>query len=204
MKLTFPSASYILSTSSTRGLKGGGKENKPTTWDYGRLAKAVSLVPERDATSKKDLWYAIAQQYFSEFRVCKQKIDRLRTIWRTNCGNIRELVRDFRDTVNEPVSMCSISSETSETEKVPGVKIDEGVIDETEGYTDNLESSKYNGIQKDTPSDEIIDKESSRSLSSCDMSLINESCKKLKDCHLADFLGCVFGSTISSVYGKHF
>ena len=36
------------------------------------------------------------------------------------------------------------------------------------------------------------------------MSLINESGKKLKDCHSADFLGCVFGSTISSVYGKHF
>ena len=83
-----------------------GQRKEKTTWDYGRLAKAVSLVSERDATSKKDLWYAIAQQYFGEFRVCKRKIDRLRTIWRTNCGNIRELVRDFRDTVNEPVSVC--------------------------------------------------------------------------------------------------
>ena len=98
-------------------------------------------------------------------------------------------------------STCSILSETSETEKVAGVKIDEGITDEIEGYTDNLE--KDNGIRKDTPSDETIDKESSRS-SGCDMSLINESSKKLKDCHLADFLGCVFGSTISSVYGKHF
>ena len=41
-----------MKTSSTRGLKGGGKGNKRTTWDYGRLAKAVSLVSERDATSK--------------------------------------------------------------------------------------------------------------------------------------------------------
>ena len=80
-----------------------------------------------------------------EFRVCKRKINGLHTIWRTNCGNIRELVRDFRDAI-EPVSMCSISSETSETEKVAGVKIDEGIIDETEGYTDNLE--KDNGIRK--------------------------------------------------------
>ena len=74
LKLTFPSASYILSTSSTRGLKGGGKEKKKTTWDYGRLAKAVSLVSERDATSKKDLWYAIAQQYSVNFVYVSEKL----------------------------------------------------------------------------------------------------------------------------------
>ena len=64
LKLTFPSVRYIFTTSSTRGLKGGGKENKRTTWDHRRLAKAVSLVSERETTSKKDLWYAIAQEYF--------------------------------------------------------------------------------------------------------------------------------------------
>ena len=32
---------YILSTSSTCGLKGLGEENKPMSWDHGRLAKAV-------------------------------------------------------------------------------------------------------------------------------------------------------------------
>ena len=120
-----------ITTFSSRGLKGGGKQDKQKSWDYGRLAKAIRIMSERNITSKKDIWYAIAQIYFGEVRISKRKIHRLRTICRENCGNIREQVREFPVTVSEPDSMGSISKETSEMEIAAGLQKGEGVIYET-------------------------------------------------------------------------
>ena len=107
--------------------------------------------------------------------------------------------------VNKCETYLSVSlTETSEMEIASGLQKGEDVIYETgnadpkpERYSSKLDEDK------DEP-DDIIDQVRSR-LSGCEMFLNNESGgKHLKDCRLADFLGSAFGSTVSSVYEKHF
>ncbi len=200
LMLSLPAATYKRASISS-GLKGGGSRSKQKNWDYTRLAKAISIISERNITSKKDLWYAIAQVYFGEFRVSKRKIDRLRTIWRTNGGNIRERVREVPVTSSEVDSICSVSTDTSEKEEAGGSVISETAKADPKPVRYAGESEKDKGKDK---SDDMINKISSR-LSGHEMFLNTDSGgKHLTDCHMADFLGSVIGSTVTSVYEKHF
>ena len=88
------------------------------------------------------------QVYFVEFRVSKRKIDRLRTIWGTNGGNICERVWEVPVTSNEVDSICSISTETSEIEEAGGSVISETAKADQKSVRYAGESEKDKGKDK--------------------------------------------------------
>ena len=67
--------------------------------------------------SKKEMWNAIAQEYFGDIRVERKTIDQIRMLWRRNSGNVRELVQELSTNRSKESTIRHKPAETEIGEK---------------------------------------------------------------------------------------
>ena len=165
--------------------------------DLGRLARAIYHARRFTLLSKKTFWKDVAQQYYGELRVNQKKIDLLRLAWRRNEGGIREKLsscglKKDRPSSDEKMFESALASENHTTEF--------DAKDEEESINDVfLHSSCDSDLRRTT------DANQQHSITN-DEAVTDGQTDGQITCRsdMAEFLGCVIGSTISTIYNRHF
>ena len=200
-----------------RGLRGGGREQRQK-WDYYKLANAIkSHMQVCKILSKKEMWNAIAQEYFGDIRVERKTIDQIRMLWRRNSGNVRELVQELSTNRSKESTIRHKPAETEIGEK-RDANFEDSVTESRNSKCErknDMDQGDLNNYVQCESSDPAIenDNRAKPMLNSDFMVNFNAGCNKLEressrsplshGCHVAEFLGSVVGRTVTTVYEEH-